>query len=164
VFHETEKAAWEKWVNVNLYGLMNLARAAIPQMTQQKGGRILTIGSDAGRIGEPRLAVYSGAKAGTFGFIKALAKETARWGITANAVVSSGMDDTFLSQMGRSADTPEARERRQAVMRAYPLARARGALGTTQDMANAVAFMVSDRASWITGQLLSVNGGYCMVD
>ena len=62
------------------------------------------------------------------------------------------------------ADSPEWQERRKAVMRVYPLARARGGLGTTQDMADAVAFMVSDRASWITGQLLSVNGGYCMVD
>ena len=162
-FHETGKETWDKWVGIDFYGLLNLARAAIPHMINQNGGRIISIGSDAGRVGEPRSVVYSGAKAGTYGFLKAVAKEVARYGITANAVVSSAMDDTFLSTL-TSADTPEAQERRKAVMRAYPLARSRGGLGTTQDMANAVAFIVSERASWITGQLLSVNGGYCMVD
>lgn len=92
-----------------------------------------------------------------------MAKEVARYGITANAVISSVMDDTYLSEL-MPVDTPEGHERRKAMMRLYPLARSRGGLGTTQDIANAVAFMVSDRASWITGQLLSVNGGYCMVD
>lgn len=162
-FHETEKDAWEKWVGVNFFGLLNMAKAAIPHMIEQMGGRILSVGSDAGRVGEPRQVVYSGAKAGTYGFLKAVAKEVARYGITANAVVSSAMDDTYLAEL-MPADSPEWQERRKAIMRVYPLARARGRLGTTQDMANAVAFMVSDRASWITGQLLSVNGGYCMVD
>ena len=166
LFHETEQEVWHKWVNIDFYGLLNMAKAAIPNMIEKNGGRILTVGSDAGRVGEPRIAVYSGAKAGTFGFIKAVAKEVARYGITANAIVSSAMDDTFLADIsgGVSPSEPQMQERRKAIMRQYPLARARGGLGTTQDMANAVAFMVSDRASWITGQLLSVNGGYCMVD
>jgi len=163
LFHETEKETWEKWVNIDFYGLLNIAKAAIPHMISQAGGRILSVGSDAGRVGEPRQVVYSGAKAGTYGFIKAVAREVARYGITANAVVSSAMDDTYLADMIPS-DTPEAQERRKAMMRVYPLARSRGGLGTTKDMAAAVAFMASDRASWITGQLLSVNGGYCMVD
>ncbi|MDY6907885.1 MAG: SDR family oxidoreductase [Chloroflexota bacterium] len=164
LFHETDKETWDKWVNIDFYGLLNLAKAAIPHMIEQgSGGRIVSVGSDAGRIGEQRTVVYSGAKAGTYGFLKAVAKEVARYGITANAVVSSAMDDTFLSTL-TGADSPEAQERRKAVMRQYPLARARGGLGTTQDMANAVAFVASERASWITGQLLSVNGGYCMVD
>lgn len=163
LFHETDKDTWEKWVSIDFFGLLNMAKAAIPYMIEQRGGRILSVGSDAGRVGEPRQVVYSGAKAGTFGFLKALAKEVARHGITSNAVVSSAMDDTFLSTL-LPADTPEGQERRKAIMRVYPLSRARGGLGTTQDVANAVAFMVSDRASWITGQLLSVNGGYCMVD
>ncbi|MDY6907492.1 MAG: SDR family oxidoreductase [Chloroflexota bacterium] len=164
LFHETGKETWDKWVNIDFYGLLNLAKAAIPHMIEQgSGGRIISIGSDAGRVGEPRSVVYSGAKAGTYGFLKGVAKEVARYGITANAVVSSGMDDTFLSQL-MPTDSPEAQERRKAMMRQYPLGRARGSLGTTQDMANAVAFIASERASWITGQLLSVNGGYCMVD
>ena len=90
-------------------------------------------------------------------------RTTSRFGITANGIVSSAMDDTFLSGL-MPADSPEAEKRRKAMMRAYPLAKSRGSLGTTQDMANAVAFIASERASWITGQLLSVNGGYCMVD
>lgn len=163
LFHETDRATWEKWVNIDFYGIMNIAKAAIPFMINQNSGRIITIGSDAGRIGEPRTVVYSGAKAGTYGFVKAVAKEVARYGITVNGIVSSAMDDTYLTDI-MPKDTPESEARRKAVMRQYPLARARGGLGTTKDMANAIAFIASDCASWITGQLLSVNGGYCMVD
>ncbi len=163
-FQLSEPASWRRWVDLDFFGLLNLAKVAVPYMIDHAGGRILTIGSDAGRIGEPNLAVYSGAKAGTYGFLKGLAKEVGRHGITVNSVVSSAMEDTYMGQ-GLQGDSPELQERRKGMVRLYPLARSRGgSLGTTQDMANAVAFLVSGRASWITGQLLSVNGGYCMVD
>ena len=112
--------------------------------------------SDAGRVGEPRLVPYSMAKAGVVGFTKALAKENGRYCMTVNCVSPA------------TTETDSTREWIEAqgdqIMRGYPLAKGFGRLGRPSDIANAVTFLASARAEWITGQVLSVNGGYSMVD
>jgi len=166
LFVEMDRAGWDQWININLYGNLNCTRAALDYMINQKYGKIVNTISDAGRVGEPRQTVYSAAKAGTVGFTKALAKEVGRYCINVNCV-SPGATYTEAT-LGRFEDrekmTPEQREREQAVFRVYPLARGHQRLGLPSDIANAVTFLASDRAEWITGQVLSVSGGYSMVD
>ena len=166
LFHQTDRDTWEKWVNLDFFGNLTCDRVVAPYMIDQKYGRIVSIISDAGRIGEPRQAVYSGAKGGIVAFNKALAKELARYGITVNCVASSAMEDTYLLGLmgGAEPKDEEAKKRREAMMRLYPLARAYNRLGLTSDIANAAVFLASDVAAFITGQVLSVNGGYSMVD
>lgn len=137
-------------IQVGLYGVLNCSQAVLPDMTQRRYGRIINISSDAGKIGEPFLAVYSAAKAGVAGFTKALAKEVGRYGITVNAVApgtthTPGAEE-FIARAGGEAKLAAA----------YPLRR----LGQPDDIADAVLFFASDLSSWITGQVLSVSGGY----
>jgi len=166
LFIEMDRPAWDQWLGVNLYGNLNCVKAVIPHMINQKYGKIVNTISDAGRVGEPRQTVYSAAKAGIVGFTKALAKEVGRYCINVNCV-SPGATYTEAT-LGRFEDrdkmSPERKEREEAVMRVYPLARGHQRLGTPADIANAVVFLASDRAEWITGQVLSVSGGYSMVD
>jgi NAD(P)-dependent dehydrogenase (short-subunit alcohol dehydrogenase family) len=135
-------------------------------MAKQKYGKIVSIISDAGRIGEPGQVLYSGAKAGIVGSTKALAKEAARYRVNVNCVSASATGGTYTSERSGSENpaTPEQKERVEKVMKVYPLARSMGRLGLPSDIANAVAFFASDVSEWVTGQVLSVNGGYCMVD
>jgi 2-hydroxycyclohexanecarboxyl-CoA dehydrogenase len=148
-FWETEPEEWERWVGVNFTGVLNCCRAALPGMVERRSGRVVTVISDAGRVGEPKTAAYSGAKAGAAGFMRAIAREVARFGITANCVsigttrtptIVGGVDDAMLA----------------AVAKRYPL----GRIGEPEDVANMVLFLASDAASWITGQTYPVNGGY----
>lgn len=165
-FMESERADWDRMINLDFIGTMNCCKAVLGPMSKQTYGKIVNIISDAGRIGEPRQVVYSGVKAGIVGFSKALAKEVAQFKINVNCVAPSATGQTFTSQLTGSDNpqTPEQKERLSKVMKVYPLARSMGRLGLPSDLANAVAFLASDAAEWITGQVLSVNGGYCMVD
>jgi NAD(P)-dependent dehydrogenase (short-subunit alcohol dehydrogenase family) len=156
LFGGTDRAQWDRTTGLITYGVLNCARAVIEPMTEQRWGRIVSVISDAGRVGEPRLVAYSMAKAGVIGFTKALAKEAGRNCITVNCVspattVTDATKDWIAAQG-------------EQIMRSYPLARGLGRLGQPSDIANAVAFLASERAEWITGQVLSVNGGYSMVD
>jgi len=166
LFVGMDQSGWEQWIHINLYGNLNCTKAVLDYMINQRYGKIVNTVSDAGRVGEPRQTVYSAAKAGVVGFSKALAKEVGRFCINVNCV-SPGATYTEAT-LGRFEDrekmTPEQREREQAVYRVYPLARGHQRLGLPSDVANAVAFLASDRAEWITGQVLSVSGGYSMVD
>ena len=143
-------------MNLITYGVLNCVRAVIEGMQERRWGRSVSIIPDAGRVGEPRLVAYSMAKAGVVGFSKALAKESGRHAITVNCVSPA------------TTETDATREWIQAqgeqIMRAYPLAKGLSRLGRPSDIANAVAFLASARSEWITGQVLSVNGGYSMVD
>jgi 2-hydroxycyclohexanecarboxyl-CoA dehydrogenase len=121
-------------------------------MTARGGGRIVNIASDAARIGTPREAVYAGAKAAVIGFSKSLAAEVARHGITVNVVSPATVDTPLL----RGMLTSDQIERRQ---KANPM----GRLGTPEDVAGAVVFFASPRAAYVTGQVLSVNGGVVRV-
>lgn len=165
-FMEGKREQWDKLIQLDFIGTLNCCKAVLGPMSGQNYGRIVNIISDAGRVGEPRQAVYSGVKAGIVGFSKALAKEVARYKVTVNCVAPSVTTGTFISQLtGTEApSTPEQEERLAKIMRVYPLARFMGRLGLPSDLANAVAFLASNASEWITGQVLSVNGGYCMVD
>jgi 2-hydroxycyclohexanecarboxyl-CoA dehydrogenase len=143
---------WSQTIDICLYGVFNCTRAVLPHMIEREGGRIISMASDAGKAGDPRSAVYSAAKAGIMGFTRALAREVGRYKITVNAVAPASTETpSFLN-----LTTPDLRER--MIKRSYPL----GRLGQPQDLANAVLFLASDAAEWITGQSYSVNGGFFM--
>jgi len=133
-------------------------------MIERRHGRIVSIGSDAGRMGEWREAVYSGTKAAVIAMSKAIAREVGKHGITLN-VVSPGLipgdPETSGSESIWSSDQAKmfTSEVREKAARSYPLRR----LGTPEDVVPAVLLLASDRASYITGQTLSVSGGYTMI-
>lgn len=145
-FVETQPEDWEPFFRVNLYGVMHCTRAALPAMIEQGWGRVVTIISESGRTGEPKLAAYSAAKAGAAGFGRSIAKEVGRNGITVNSVALGTM-------AGPGAGDPEMIER---LIRNYTIRRR----GEPEDAAGMVAFLASKHASWITGQTVAVNGGY----
>lgn len=159
-FLDMEWGEWLPTISINLLGTIHCTKAVLPTMVEKKYGKIINIMSDAGRIGEPRMVPYSAAKAGIGGFTKALAKEVGPYGINVNAVSLGATPGPHQE----ARYSPEEWERRkQALLRLYPLAPALNRLGTPQDAAEAVLFLASDRARWITGQIISVNGGYCTV-
>jgi len=152
-FWETEPADWDRYFRTNLFGVMNCSHAAMPGMVSQGRGRIVTIISDAGRIGEARLAAYSAAKAGAAGFMRALAREAGRHGINCNAISLSTLEPPFEER--ELAEFLEHERTREQLSR-YVIRR----FGKPEDVANMVLFLCSDAASWITGQTYPVNGGY----
>ena len=155
VYKNFDAATHDDWmtdINVNLIGSLNCARAVVTGMMEKKYGKIVNIVSDAGRTGEPLLATYSAAKAAVIGFSKSLAKEMGRNGINVNCVALGTTKTPLMEHML----TPEIEKK---MIRMYPL----GRLGLPEDHAYLVAFLASDRASWITGQVFSVNGGYSMI-
>jgi len=153
LFADLDRKSWEPDIKVNIYGVLNCCKAVIKNMIERKYGKIVSIASDAGRVGEPYFAVYSGAKAFIIGFSKALAKELGRYMINVN-VVSPGTTKTPLVEPLIS--NPDIVKN---MLKAYAIRR----LGEPTDIANAVAFLVSDVSSWITGQTISVSGGYSMI-
>ena len=163
-FSQQDRPAWDGVMGVVTYGVLNCSRAVLDPMSSQGWGRVISIISDAGRIGEPRLATYSMAKAGVTGFSKALAKEVGRSRITVNCVSPGTTETEATADIFEAArQSQEGAARLETIGRQYPLYKGLGRLGQPQDIANAVAFLASDRAEWITGQVLSVNGGYSMV-
>lgn len=154
-FSGSDRGQWDRTMGLITYGVLNCSRAVVEQMTARRWGRIVNVISDAGRVGEPRLVAYSMAKAGVVGFSKALAKEVGRHCITVNCV-SPATTET-------EATAAWIKAQGEQIMRGYPLAKGLNRLGRPSDIANAVAFLASERAEWITGQVLSVNGGYSMV-
>lgn len=162
-FVGSDPTHWRKFVDLNLFGVLNCVDAAAKGMVERKRGRIVTIVSDAGRVGEARLAVYSGAKAAAIGFTKALAKELGRSRIGVNCVsLSAVAHEAPMADFLRMDATAATNETLAKVLKQYPLGEGLGRLTHPQDAADAVAFLVSDRAAYITGQTLSVNGGYAM--
>lgn len=152
-FWEEDPANWPHYLGTNLYGVFNCCHAAIPGMVAAKKGRIVTIVSDSGRTGEPRLAVYAAAKAGANGFVRSIAKEVGRHGITCNAVsLSSLMPDMPQEKLDEVMASDHAKKQlSNYIVRRY---------GRSADVAALVTFLCSDAASWITGQTYPLNGGY----
>jgi 3-oxoacyl-[acyl-carrier protein] reductase len=149
-FWETEPADWDPWLATNLHGVLNTTRAALPGMVGRSWGRVVNLMSDAGRVGEPNLIVYSAAKAGVGGFTRALAKSLGRHNVTANCVALSGINTE--SVQATLSDPAVAKK----VLSNYVIRR----FGEPQDVANMVLFLASDAGEWITGQTYPVNGGY----
>lgn len=143
---------WKAQIDVCLYGAINCCHAAAPHMIAGNGGRIVSLVGDSSRIGEANLSIVAAARAGTIALSKSLAKELGRNNITVNAL-SLGLVQTAHS------DADFLAKNMDKIVKSYPLRR----IGRPDDIAPAVAFLASDNAGWITGQILSVNGGFCMV-
>ena len=152
VFAQTTPADWEKFLRVNLYGVMNVTRAVLPGMIDGGWGRIITIISDAARVGEPKMAVYAAAKAGAAGLTRSIANEVGRHGITANNVALGTMRTPLTEPAWAGLDERETAER----MKGYAVRRP----GLPDDVAALVGYLAGPAASWITGQTIPLNGGY----
>jgi 3-oxoacyl-[acyl-carrier protein] reductase len=150
-FWETGPDEWATWLGTNFYGVLNCCKAAVPNMMERRYGRITTVISDAGRVGEPHFVVYSGAKAGAAGFMRALAKAVGRAEVTANCVALSGIRTPGVAGL----ISEEAVSR---MLKSYVIRR----LGEPADAANMILFLSSDAANRITGQTYPVNGGYAV--
>jgi 2-hydroxycyclohexanecarboxyl-CoA dehydrogenase len=154
-FVETTPQFWDKILAINLRGPIACTRAVLPPMIAQGYGKIVSIASDAGRVGSTGEAVYSAAKGGLIAFTKTIARETARHRINVNCVCP-GPSDTPLFQKEFAGPSPKLAE---SLKRVIPW----GRLGTPEDIAPAVVFLASDDAGYITGQTLSVSGGLTMI-
>jgi 2-hydroxycyclohexanecarboxyl-CoA dehydrogenase len=153
-FVQNSEETWDKIIAIDLRGPINCCRAVLDSMAARGRGRIVSISSDAGRVGSSGEAVYSGAKGGVIAFSKTLAREMARHNITVNCVCPGPTDTPMLQEL--AAHNPKLHE---ALKRAVPLRR----VAAPEDIASAVAFLASDDASYITGQALSVSGGLTMI-
>jgi 2-hydroxycyclohexanecarboxyl-CoA dehydrogenase len=154
-FLDTDEPFWDRVIEVNFKGCLRMTKATLPAMVERKWGRIVNIGSDAGRVGSSFESVYSGAKGGVIAFTKTIAREHARSGVTANTVCPGPTDTPMLAEVAEG----QGEKIIEAMARAVPMKR----LATPEDIAHAVWFFASDEADYITGQTLSVSGGLTMV-
>jgi 3-oxoacyl-[acyl-carrier protein] reductase len=138
-FVETTRADWQRQIDVCLYGAIHCCHAAAPHLETAGNGRIISVVGDSSRVGESGLAIVAAARAGVIALMKSLAREFGRSGTTANAV--------------------SLEANRERLTKLYPLRR----LGQADDIAPMVALLASDHASWITGQVISISGGFSMI-
>jgi 3-oxoacyl-[acyl-carrier protein] reductase len=150
-FVETTPEDWKKQIDICLYGAIHCCHAAAPHLEGAKNGRIISVIGDSSRVGESGLAIVAAARAGVVALMKSLAREFGRSGTTANTV-SLGLVET-------AHDRAWVEENREKLVRLYPVRR----LGMPDDIAPAVALLASPRSGWITGQTLSISGGFSMV-
>jgi len=155
-FLESEEETWDKIIAVNWKAMLYVCKAALPHMVARNTGKVISIASDAGRVGSMGEAVYAGTKGAIIAFSKTLAREMARHRITVN-VVCPGLTETPLLQ-GIRAQSPKTERVIEAVTRAIPL----GRVGQPEDVAGAVVYLASPAADYVTGQTLSVSGGLTM--
>jgi len=155
-FVKTVPAEWDKLIAINLTGALHMLHAVLPGMVERKYGRVVNVASDAARGGSSGEAVYSACKGGLVALSKTLAREHARHGITVNAVCPGPTDTALLAGVAEGARDPA--KLIEASKSAIPL----GRLGQGDDLASSIAFMGSDDASFVTGQVLSVSGGLTM--
>jgi len=141
---------WNKLVALNFIGPMSLAKALLPGMIERASGNIVNVASDAGRVGSLGETVYSGAKGGLIAFTKSLARETARYKINVNCVCPGPTDTPLMAAVPDKV--------KEALTKAIPFRR----LGKPEEVADAIMFFASDRARYVTGQVLSVSGGLTM--
>lgn len=153
-FLKSEPSTWETILNINLLGQIHTCKTILPLMIENGYGKIVNISSDSGRVGSSGEAVYSAAKGGVIAFTKTLAREMARHKININSIAPGPADTPLFKEIGEyNAGIADA------LIKAIPFRR----LAQPEDIANAVAFLSSEEANYITGQVLSVNGGLAMV-
>jgi 2-hydroxycyclohexanecarboxyl-CoA dehydrogenase len=156
-FTQTGPEQWRRILDVNLTGVLNCTAAALPGMQAAGYGRIVSIASEAGRVGSKGSAVYSAAKGGVIAFTKVMARENARYGITANSIAPGPIETPLLMQ---ATEFGEIGERIIETMRNATQMRR---LGTPDEVAAAVAFLAAEESSYVTGETLGVSGGLGMV-
>jgi 2-hydroxycyclohexanecarboxyl-CoA dehydrogenase len=156
-FTDTDPGLWERVLAVNLKGVLACTHAALPGMQRAGYGRIVNIASEAGRVGSKGSAVYSAAKGGVIAFTKTIARENARFGITANAIAPGPIDTPLLR---RATELGELGDRIIETMKGATQLRR---LGQPEEVAAAVAFLASEEAAYVTGETLGVSGGLGMV-
>ena len=154
-FVKNSPELWDRVIAINLKGPIHCTRAVLDPMMERKYGKIISIGSDAGRVGSTGEAVYSACKGGIIAFTKTMAREMARYQINVNCVCPGATDTPLLAEITGGETGAKIIE---AMVKAVPFRR----LGKPEDIAGAVAFLASDEASFITGQTLSVSGGLTM--
>jgi 3-oxoacyl-[acyl-carrier protein] reductase len=152
LFLETKPEEWRRQVDVCLYGVYNTCHAAAPRLAAGKAGRIISIVGDSARVGQPRLGVSAGARGAVLSLTRTLAKELGRLDITVNALALGWVETSH-------ADQEWLAKNRERILAFYPIRR----LGRPEDVAPLVAFLASDLAGWITGQTISISGGYSTV-
>jgi NAD(P)-dependent dehydrogenase (short-subunit alcohol dehydrogenase family) len=150
-FSESTTEDWRRQIDTCLYGALNCCHSAGPLLEKSGRGRIISIMGDSSRVGESGLALAAAARAGTIALMKSLAREWGRSGVTANSI-SLGLIETAHEKSWVEAN-------REKLVKAYAIRR----LGLPSDVAPLVALLSSDAGSWITGQVISINGGYSMV-
>lgn len=150
-FYETGPEVWKQWIGVNFDGVLNCTASALPGMIERKGGKIVTIISDASRFGDAGMEIYAGAKAGAAGFMRSVARGMGRYNINANCVVIGAMGTPMIEE--RMAADPERAKR---ILEKYIIRR----LGKPSDVAGMVLFLSSGASDYITGQVYPVNGGF----
>ncbi len=155
-FVDTKPEDWEALIDINLRGPLNMHHLVLPQMIARGSGRVINISSDAARVGSSGESVYSACKGGIISFSKTLAREVARRGITVN-VVCPGPTDTPILR-GFLGEGEAGKKVYDALVRAIPMKR----VGQPDDIPGIVAFLASDEAAFITGQVISVSGGLTM--
>jgi 2-hydroxycyclohexanecarboxyl-CoA dehydrogenase len=155
-FLSTDEAFWDRVIEINYKGILRTVHACLPSMVEARWGRIVNIGSDAGRVGSSFEAVYSGAKGGVIAFTKTVAREAARSGVTANVVCPGPTDTPLLDGIVAASDDGD--KIIGAMARAVPMKR----VGTATEVASAVVYFCSEEASFVSGQTLSVSGGLTM--
>lgn len=153
-FADTDEELWDRVIAVNYRGHLATCHAVLPHMREKGAGRIVTVASDAGRVGSSGEVVYSGAKGAVIAFTKGLAREVARFGIAVNCVAPGLVDTPLLAGIASGNEKLVA-----AIVRSIPF----GRTGTPDEVAAAICFFASGEAAYITGQTLSVNGGLTML-
>ncbi|MSO41675.1 MAG: SDR family oxidoreductase [Solirubrobacterales bacterium] len=156
-FHQTTPEQWDKVLAVNLHGVLHCTFAALPGMQEAGYGRIVNIASEAGRVGSKGSAVYSAAKGGVISFTKVIAREGARFGINVNGIAPGPIETPLLMQ---ALEFGEIGEKIIENMKAGTQLRR---MGKPDEVAAAIAFLASDDASYVTGEILGVSGGMGMV-
>ena len=147
---------WDKIIDINLKSALHMLHTVLPGMAERKHGRVVTVSSDAGRVGSSGEAVYAACKAGLIALSKTLAREHARHSITLNVVCPGLTETAMFDEFTKGAGDPD--KLRQAYRRAIPM----GRIGEPKDLPGAICFLASDDAAYITGQVLSVSGGLTM--
>jgi 2-hydroxycyclohexanecarboxyl-CoA dehydrogenase len=156
-FEQTDEKFWRLILDVCYVGTLAVTHAVLPHMIAQKSGVIVNMGSDAGRVGNPGDVVYSGAKAAVMASSKALAREVARHNIRVNCVSPGPVETELWANLFEEGKGEAITE---AIKKTIPMRR----LGRPDDVADVVAFFCSDDSRYLTGQILSVDGGMTMVD